>query len=171
MEKERYQRLVRRLIYLSHTRLDIAYAVGVVNQYMHDTHSSHLKAIYRILRNLKSALGQGLLFASHDHKSVEAFTNADWAGSIGDRHSTSRYCTFVGGDLVTWSNKKQAVVTRSSAEAEYRAMAQAMCELTWLQTLLTKLGIEIDRPMKLYCYSKAAISIANILSNMIAQNT
>jgi hypothetical protein len=93
-DKERYQRLVGRLIYLSHTRPDISYAVGVVSQFMHEPRTVHLDAVYRILRYLKSAPGKGILFSNHGHLKLEAFTDADWAGSIDDRRSTSGYCTF-----------------------------------------------------------------------------
>ncbi|XP_043687768.1 uncharacterized mitochondrial protein AtMg00810-like [Telopea speciosissima] len=101
VDKGSYQWLVGRLIYLSHTRPDIAFAVSVVNQYMHDPHSSHLDVIYRILRYLKAAPEKGVLFSSHNHLRIESFTDADWAGCPDDWRSTSRYCTFVGGNLVT----------------------------------------------------------------------
>ena len=106
VEKERYQRIVGRLIYLSHTHSDIAYAIGIVSQFMHDPRATHLDAVYRILRYLKSAPGKGILFSNHGHLRLEAFTDADWAGSIDDRSSTSGYCAFVGGNLVTWRSKK-----------------------------------------------------------------
>ena len=129
VDKERYQRLVGRLIYLSHTRPDIAYTVSLVSQFMHDPRELHMQAVFRILRYLKSAPGKCLLFSKNSHLQIEAFTDADWAGSTDDRRSTSGYCTFVGGNLVTWRSKKQNVVARSSAEVEYRAMAQGVCEL------------------------------------------
>ena len=150
-----------RLIYLSHTRPDISYVVGIVSQYMHDPRHCHMETVYRILRYLKSAPGKGLLFAPHGHMRVEAFSDSDWAGSIEDRRSTSGYCSFVGGNLVTWRSKKQSVVARSSAEAEYRAIALGICELMWLRTLLEDLGVTTKRPMQLFCDNKAAISIAN----------
>ncbi|XP_058181355.1 uncharacterized mitochondrial protein AtMg00810-like [Rhododendron vialii] len=82
-------------------RPDVTYAVGVVSQYMHDPRTSHLDAVYRILRYLKSAPGKGILFSNHDHLRLEAFTDADWVGSVDDRRSTSGYCTFLGGNLIT----------------------------------------------------------------------
>jgi hypothetical protein len=106
VDKGRYQRLVGRLIYLSHTCPDITYAVSVVSQFMHSPRESHMEVVYRILRYLKSSPGKGLLFSRHDHLKIEAYTDADWAGSIMDRRSTSGYCTFVGGNLVTWRSKK-----------------------------------------------------------------
>ncbi|XP_040372840.1 uncharacterized mitochondrial protein AtMg00810-like [Rosa chinensis] len=109
-KKARYQRLVGRLIYLSHTRPDIAYAVSVVSQFMHNPSETHMEAVIRILRYLKSAPGKGLMFSKHSHLDISGYTDADWAGCVTDRKSTSGYFTFVGGNLVTWRSKKQKVV-------------------------------------------------------------
>jgi hypothetical protein len=106
VDKGRYQRLVGRLIYLSHTRLDIAYAVSIVSRYMHDPRTSHLDAVYRILRYLKGCPGKGILFSNYGHLKIEGYTNADWAGCIDDRKSTAGYCMFLGGNLVSWRSKK-----------------------------------------------------------------
>ena len=84
VKKGRYQRLVGRLIYLSHTRPDIAHAVSVVSQFMHSPQEMHMKAVHRIRSHLKSSPGKGVLFAQHDHLKIEAYTDADWAGSIID---------------------------------------------------------------------------------------
>ncbi|XP_024021529.1 uncharacterized protein LOC112091629 [Morus notabilis] len=118
VDKRRYQRLVARLIYLSHTRPDIAYVVSVVSQFMHEPYEEHLGAVHCILRYLKGTLGKGLFFKKNDSRKIEAFTDTDWAGSASDRRSTTEYCTFIWGNLVTWKSKKQPVVARSSAEAE-----------------------------------------------------
>lgn len=75
--------------------------------------------------------------------------------------STSGYCTFLGGNLVTWKSKKQNIVARSSAEAEFRAMAMGICELLWLKIVLQDLKIQWESPMRLYCDNKSAISIAH----------
>ena len=158
---QQYQRLVGRLIYLSHTRPDIAFAVSMISQFMHCPFEEHLEAANRILRYLKSCPGKGLLFRKGGKKEVEAFTDADYAGSDVDRRSTSGYCTYVWGNLVTWRSKKQGVVARSSAEAEYRSMANGVCELLWIRRVLEELKMEIDLPMKLFCDNKAAISIAH----------
>ncbi|RVW86325.1 Retrovirus-related Pol polyprotein from transposon RE1 [Vitis vinifera] len=148
VDKEKYQRLVGRLIYLSHTRPDIAFAVSVVSQYMHSPKESHLEAVYKILRYLKGSPGRGLFFKKSDSKKVEIYTDADWARSTDDRRSTTSYCTYVWGNLVTWRSKKQNVVARSSAETEFRAVAQGMCEGLWLQKLLEELSITIELPIK-----------------------
>ena len=116
IDKGPYQRLVGKLIYLAHTRPDIAYVVGVVSQFMHNPKETHLKAMYRILHYLKGTLGKGILFKKGETMTLEAYMDADCAGSMVDRRSTSDYCTLLGGNLVTWRSKKYNVVVRSSAE-------------------------------------------------------
>ncbi|CAL8115437.1 unnamed protein product [Prunus armeniaca] len=123
VDKGRYQKLVGRLIYLAHTRPNIAYVVSVVSQFMHSPSVDHMAAVMRILAYLKSTPGKGVLYRKNGHLRIEGFTDADWAGDVTDRRSTSGYFTFVGGNLVTWRSKKQKVVSQSSAEAEYRGMA------------------------------------------------
>ncbi|KAK8923657.1 hypothetical protein KSP39_PZI019078 [Platanthera zijinensis] len=156
-----FQRLVGRLIYLSHTRPDISYAVGVISQFMHAPKTNHVDAAHRILRYLKSSPGRGILFSPNSCLDIEVYTDADWAGSIDDRRSTSGYCSLIGGNLVTWRSKKQQVVARSSAEAEFRAMAHGVCEGLWLRSLMSDLGLVEEAPIRLYCDNKAAISIAH----------
>ncbi|XP_020245080.1 uncharacterized protein LOC109823205 [Asparagus officinalis] len=128
-DHDRYQRLVGRLIYLSHTRPDISFAVSMVSRYMHDPRKGHIDAVYHILRYMKSTPGKGLIFRKSGHMSIEGYCNFDWASCADDRRSTSGYCIFIGGNLVSWKSNKQSVVARSTAEAEYRAMALGVAEL------------------------------------------
>jgi len=101
------------------------------------------------------------MFRNRGHIQVEAYTDVDWAGNINDRKSTSGYCTFVGGNLVTWRSKKQNVVARSNAEAEFRSVAHGFCEVLWIKKFMQELKIAGPTPMKVYCDNKAAISIAH----------
>ncbi|GAA0146168.1 transmembrane signal receptor [Lithospermum erythrorhizon] len=89
VDKTMYQQLVGKLIYLSHTRPDIAFAVSLVRQNMHNPCRGHLDAVYRILRYLKQSPGKGLFFKKTEDRTIKVFTDADWAGSIDDRRSTS----------------------------------------------------------------------------------
>ncbi|RVW87594.1 Retrovirus-related Pol polyprotein from transposon RE1 [Vitis vinifera] len=126
-----------------------------------DIDGSHWDAVIRILRYIKSTPGQGVLYENRGHTQVVGYTDADWAGSPTDRRSTSGYCVFIGGNLISWKSKKQDVVARSSAEAEYRAMALATCELIWLRHLLRELRFGKDEQMKLICDNQAALHIAS----------
>jgi len=159
--KERYQRLVGKLIYLSHTRLDIAYVVSIVSQFMHCPSKDHMDAVNIILRYLKSSPGKRLMFSKNGHLKVVGYTDANWAGNILDRKSTSGYFMIIGGNLVTWRSKKQNVVALSSAEAEFRGMAKGLCELLWLKRLLTEIGFAPNYEMDLFCDNKAAIDISH----------
>lgn len=102
-----------------------------------------------------------MFFKKGESREIEAYTNANWAGSVVDRRSTSGYCTYVWGNLVTWRSKKQNVVTRSSDEAEFRSLANGVSELIWLKLLLKELQVTTKSPMKLYSDNKAAINIAH----------
>ncbi|RVW47171.1 Retrovirus-related Pol polyprotein from transposon TNT 1-94 [Vitis vinifera] len=105
--------------------------------------------------------GQGVLYENKGHYQVVGYTDADWAGSPTDRRSTSGYCVFIGGNLISWKSKKQDVVARSSAEAEYRGMALATCELIWLKHLVRELRFGKDEQMKLICDNQVALHIAS----------
>ncbi|KAI3739249.1 hypothetical protein L2E82_29648 [Cichorium intybus] len=159
-DKERYQRLVGKLIYLAHTRPDIAYAVGVVSQFMHEPQAAHMEAVIRIIRYLKGTSNHGVLFKSNGHLEIQAYTDADWAGDKRNRRSTSGYFTLVGGNLVTWRSKKQKVVALSSAEAEFRGIARGLAEILWIKKLLTELGLPPKGTSRMMCDNKAAIQIS-----------
>ena len=162
VDKGRYQRLVGRLMYLAHTRPYLAYALSIVSQFMHNPGEQHMNAVMLILRYLKSTLGKGVLFTKNvDCQSVDAYSDTDWAGAIDDRRSTSGYFTFVGGNLVKWRSKKQNVVARSSAKAEFRGMTLGICEALWLRFLLMDLSYLPRQPIRLYCVNKTTCDIAH----------
>ncbi|KAK2974296.1 hypothetical protein RJ640_016782 [Escallonia rubra] len=160
-DPEKYRRLVGKLNYLIVTRPDIAYAVSTVRQFMSEPTVKHWAALEQILCYLKGAPGLGLLYSNHGHSYIECFSDADWAGSKLDRKSTTGYCVFVGGNLVSWKSKKQSVVSRSSAESEYRAMAQSTCEVMWICHLLEEISLKPPLPAKLWCDNQVARHIAS----------
>ena len=119
-----------------------------------------MQAVRRILCYLKTTLGKSLLFRPGKEMEVVGYIDADNGGSLVDRRSTKGYYVFLGGNLVSWRRKKQNVVARSSAEAEFRAMAFGRCELLWLRIVLEDLKIPSNGPMKLCCDNQSNISIA-----------
>ena len=127
---------------------------------MHSPYEEHLAVVYRILRYLKMTLRKGLFFVKTEQRCIEAFTDADCAGSVEDRRSTSGYFTMVWGNLVTWRSKKHNVVARSSAEAEFRALAHGICETIQIRRILEELQVENKAPLKVFCDNQAALCIA-----------
>lgn len=121
------------MIYLSHTKPDITFASSVV---MHSPCEEHLEVVNQIIRYLKFTPSKGLFFKKKEESSVEAFTDANWAGSIESKRSTSDYFKMLWWNLVSWRSKKQPVATSSSVEAEFRAFARGTCELIWLKRLM-----------------------------------
>nr|XP_019708776.1 uncharacterized protein LOC109506326 [Elaeis guineensis] len=130
-----YRELVGGLIYLTTTRPDIAHAVNVVSQFMTKPHTGHYAAVFRIIRYLKGHLFQGILLPRTSNFQLRAYSDADWADDINDRRSTIGYCILLDDSLISRRSKKQATVSRSSTEAEYRALADTVSEIIWLRWL------------------------------------
>jgi hypothetical protein len=130
--------------YLTFTRPDIAYAVQQVCLHMHAPREPHLAALKRIMRYICGTLHLGLLLRPCSQDSLVVYSDADWAGCPDTRKSTSGYVVFLGDNLVSWSSKRQVTVSRSSAKAEYRAVANAVAEATWLRQLL----LELQSPLR-----------------------
>jgi hypothetical protein len=116
-----------------------------------------------VIGYIKTSPGRGLLLSRHSDIQLLGFSDADWAGCIDTRRSTSGFCFFLGTSLISWKAKKQATISRSSSEAEYRALSSATFELIWLLFLLRDLHIECSKPPVLYCDSQSAIHIASNL--------
>ncbi|XP_017191120.2 uncharacterized mitochondrial protein AtMg00810-like [Malus domestica] len=154
-----YQRLVGKLIYLTITRPDITFVVSLVSQFMHAPTVEHLNIVKKILHYLKGSIDRGILIRNNHSTEIHAYTDADCAGSAIDRKSTTGYCTFVAGNIVTWKSKKQQVIARSSAEVEYRAMAAITYELIWLKSFLFDLRFSSTTHMSLMCDNQAAMHI------------
>ncbi|XP_019179901.1 PREDICTED: uncharacterized protein LOC109175107 [Ipomoea nil] len=154
-----YRRLVVKLLYLTATRPDITYAIQQLSQFVDAPTDLHLAAASRVLRYIKSSLGQGLLYPTHTDLHLKAFSDSDWVTCSDTRRSITGYCVFLGPSLVSWRLKKKITVSRSSSEAEYRALAATVCEVQWLTYLMNDLQIETTMPATLSCDNKSAVAI------------
>ncbi|CAH9145017.1 unnamed protein product [Cuscuta epithymum] len=155
-----YRRLIGRLLYLTVTRPDIVYPVSQLSQFLSHPRQSHLDAVIRVLRYLKQTPGQGIFLSSDDDFNLKGYCDADWAGCSFTRRSSTGYFISLGNSPISWRTKKQSVVSRSSAEAEYRAMAMTVSEILWLRWLLRDLTIDQTNATPLYCDNQAARHIA-----------
>lgn len=160
VDEGRYRRLVGRLSYLTVTRPDLVYAVNTLCQFSSSPRQSHMQAAERIVRYLKATLGQGILLNTTNQLQLTSYCDADWGGCQMTRRSCTGYLTMLGGSPVSWRSKRQTVVARSSAEAEYRAMASTVSEIIWLRWLLAELGVHQQTATPLYCDNQAALHIA-----------
>ncbi|KAI3808618.1 hypothetical protein L1987_24573 [Smallanthus sonchifolius] len=158
-----YRRLVGRLLYLQATRPDITYAVNVLSQFVANPRRNHSEAANRVLRYLKGMPGQGILLPWEGQPVLTAYCDSDWLGCPFTRRSRTIYLLILGGSPISWKTKKQSVVSRSSAEAEYRAMASTVSEILWVRWLLKDMQVHITTPTLLFCDNQAARHIANNL--------
>jgi hypothetical protein len=138
-DASQFRSIAGALQYLTFTRPDIAYAMQQICLHMHDPQELHLTAMKRILRYLQGTLDYSLLLRRSSSFNLVVYTYADWTGCPDTHRSTSGYAVFLGDNLVSWSAKRQTVVSRSSAKAEYRAIANDVAEATWLCQLLHEL--------------------------------
>jgi hypothetical protein len=155
-----YRRLIGRLIYLTNTRPDITFATQQLSQFLTSPTEQHFHAATRILRYLKKCPGQGLFFPRDSSLCLTGYSDADWAGCLDSRRSISGQCFFLGQSMISWRTKKQLTVSRSSSEAEYRALGAATCELQWLLYLLQDLHVTLAKDPVLYCDNQSALHIA-----------
>lgn len=160
IEPNGYRRLIGKLLYLTTTRPDLSFATQHLSQYMADPRESHMKAVQRVLRYIKGAPAQGLFFPASSTLQLKAFSDSDWATCVTTRKSVTGYYVFLGDSLISWRSKKQTTVSRSSTEAEYRALVSTVCELQWLTYLLKHLHLPFITPAMLYCDSETARHIA-----------
>ncbi|XP_059310088.1 uncharacterized mitochondrial protein AtMg00810-like [Lycium ferocissimum] len=156
-----YRKLAGALQYLTFTRPDISYAVQQVCLHMHDPKVAHMHALKRIVRYIQGTIEFGLHLYKSSIASLVSYTDADWGGCRDTRRSTSGYCVFLGNNLLSWSSKRQPTMSKSSARAEYRGVANVVSESCWLRNLLLELRCPIRTATLVYCDNVSAIYISS----------
>ncbi|GJY50198.1 putative RNA-directed DNA polymerase [Tanacetum coccineum] len=176
----KYRQVVASLQYVNLSRPDIAFDVNKVCQYMLAPTENHWSAVKRILRYLHGTVEHGMLIRRSSGSTLQAFTgvlwkgnpdtfleafsDADWVGDSDDRRSTRVFSIYLGSNLISWIARKQCTVSRSSTEVEYKALADTVAELTWLQALLYERGIRLSSTPILWCDNLGATYLsANLI--------
>ena len=139
-----YHSIVRALPYLVITRPDITHAVNRACQAMHNSTIEDWRRVKHLLRYLKGTIVGNLFYHRNSNSSLELFSDADWASSPNDQHSTGGYLIYLGENLISWSTRKQQTVARSSTEAEYTVVADATSEFIWIHSLFNELRLPLS---------------------------
>jgi len=125
---------------------------------------AHQKVASRILRYIKGSPGAGIFFPTDSSIQLKGFSESDWAGYIDTIRSITGFVVYLGSSLISWKSKKQATISRSSSEVEYRTLANATYELLWLIFLLGQFKVSFHQPSVLYCDNKSAL---HIVANLV----
>ena len=156
-----YQSIIGGLMYAATaTRPDISYSVSMLSKFNSSPSEAHLTAAKRIIRYLKGTVNLGLKYCKSEEGQLIGYADADWAGDLDDRHSTSGNVFLMAGGAISWMSKKQATVALSTSEAEYVALSSATQEAVWLRRLLTDLKATPRKPTVLMEDNQGAIAIA-----------
>ncbi|CAA7017608.1 unnamed protein product [Microthlaspi erraticum] len=154
-----YRGMIGSLLYLTASRPDLSFSVGVCARYQAKPKQSHLQAVKKILRYVKGTVNLGIFYSKGSNRNLAGYCDADWAGCADDRKSTSGGCFFLGNNLIAWLSKKQNSVSLSTAEAEYIALGSCCTQLIWMRQMSADYGME-SGPFLVYCDNKSAIDIS-----------
>ncbi|KAA3477736.1 putative LRR receptor-like serine/threonine-protein kinase [Gossypium australe] len=156
--------IVGALQYIVFTRPDIMFAVNRVCQFMHKPIDHHFKVVKHILRFLQARIDHGVYFTTASRLSLVGYSYASWGNDPDGKRSTSSFCIFIGGNPVSWGSKKQQVVSRSSVEAEYKSLDHATVDITWLESLLGELSVQLAGKAALWCDNSSTVVVsANLI--------
>lgn len=136
-----YKQVIGSLMYLNATRPDIAYFVSLVSRFMERPTENHYMAAKRILRYLRGTADMGILYKREGQNHLEAYCDSDYAGDHDDRKNTFGYAYLFSSGAISWSSKKQPIVTLSTTEAEFVAVAYCVCQGIWIKRILEELEV------------------------------
>ena len=154
-----YRSMIGSLLYLTVSRPDINYSVAVCARYQANPKESHMTALKRIIKYVKTTTDFGVWYSKDTNDVLAGYSDADWARNAADRKSTSGGCFYVGNNLISWMSKKQNSISLSIAEAEYITVGSYCTQLLWMQKLLHDYGI-CQEHLTIYCDNTSAINIS-----------
>ena len=155
-----YRSMIGSLLYLTGTRPNIMHVVGIVGRFQENLKEAHLQAVKRIFKYLQGTQNYGLWYPRDTDLTLHAYTDADWAGSMDDRKSTSGGAFFMGSRLVSWFSKKQSSISLSTAKEEYVAAASCCTQLLWMMQILQDFKTNCTQTISILCDNTSAISVS-----------
>lgn len=155
-----FKQLVGSLFYLTSTRPDLMFITSLLSRYMASPTELHLQAAKRALRYLKGTVDYGIFYKHAADNKFSAFTDSDYAGDVEDSKSTSGYVFMLSLGAISWSSKKQPIVTLSTTEEEYVATASTACQAMWLKGILKQLGYEEGKCISIMCDNTSTIKLS-----------
>ncbi|XP_047341171.1 uncharacterized mitochondrial protein AtMg00810-like [Impatiens glandulifera] len=156
-----YRSLCGALKYLTFTRPNISYVVQQVCLFMHAPQVAHMNALKRIICYIQGTADYGLQLYKSSITSLISYTDADWDGCPDTGRSISGYCVFLGDNLISWSSKRQHTLSKSSAEVEYRGVANVVSKSCWVRNLLLELRCSVTQETLVYCDNVSAIYLSS----------
>lgn len=160
VDKTYYKQIVESLMYLTSTRPDMMFVVGLISRYMENPTQMHLSVAKRAVRYLKGIVDFGIFYRKEGNHQLMAYSDSDYAGDLDDRKSTSGYVFLLSSGAISWSSKKQPVVSLSTTEAEFITAASGACQVIWLQRVLGSLGKNEDKTTIIHCDNSTAIKLS-----------
>nr|GEU42843.1 hypothetical protein [Tanacetum cinerariifolium] len=164
-----YRSKIGSLMYLTSSRPDIVQAVCFCARYQSRPTKKHLKEVKRIFRYLRGTVNMGLWYPKESSFELTAFSDADHAGCIDSRKSTSRGIQFLGDKLVSWMSKKQNCTAMSLAESEYMALSASCAQAMWMRTQLQDYGFNYNK-IPLYCDSQTEYQLADMFTKALPED-
>lgn len=155
-----YKQIVGSLIYITNTRPDLQFAVSLLSRYMSRPTTLHLAAAKKVMRYLKGTMDFGLWYKRGGRRELLIYTDSDFAGDLDSKRSTSGYVFLMDEAAVTWSSKKQPIVTLSTTEAEYVAASVCACQAIWFKRILEELGCDAGGSMEILCDNTSTIKLS-----------
>lgn len=172
MEQKKYRSMIGGLQYLTHTRLDIENAVGIVAIFQSNPKECHFVVVKRKFRHLKGTSNHGIWYDRSSDFTLCVYIDADWECNMDDRKSTSGGVLFLGGRVVSWLSKKQDYISHNTAEVEYAASTNNSNQVMWMKQMLKDFRNQIEEPIIIYYDNISTVSISkNLVLHYNAKHT
>jgi hypothetical protein len=160
VDPTQFKQMVGSLMYLTATRPDLMFAVNLIARFMEHPVETHLMAAKRIMRYIRGTIDLGIWYKKGNQAELIAYSDSDYGGDVDDRKSTSGYVFMLGSGAVSWSSRKQPIVTLSTTEAEFIAAAHCVCQGIWLKRILECIGLKQNKCLPVFCDNSSTIKLS-----------